>query len=101
VTYDELATFWTEAENADGRLIISNSNALHVDAEASLTTSFRFGEPIAEVANAIIRKFGEKRQIVGNSAVTSNVNTSPAKAFIYRTNIGVLDGLPLKPCCGN
>jgi UvrD/REP helicase N-terminal domain/UvrD-like helicase C-terminal domain len=66
---------------------------IHVDAEASLTTSFRFGEPIAEVANAIIRKFGEKRQIVGNSAVTSNVNTSPAKAFIYRTNMGVLDGL--------
>ena len=28
VTYDELATFWTEAENADGRLIISNSNTL-------------------------------------------------------------------------
>jgi superfamily II DNA or RNA helicase len=28
VTYDELATFWTEAENADGRLIISNSTAL-------------------------------------------------------------------------
>jgi len=70
---------------------------IHVDAETSLTTSFRFGEPIAEVANAIIRKFGEKRQIVGNSTVNSNVNsnvnTSSAKAFIYRTNMGVLEGL--------
>lgn len=66
---------------------------IHVDAESSLTTSFRFGEPIAEIANAIIRKFDESRQIIGNAKVSSKINSIPAKAFIYRTNIGMLDGL--------
>ncbi|MFU1853140.1 DEAD/DEAH box helicase family protein [Citrobacter portucalensis] len=33
LTYDELATFWTEAENADVRLIITNSNYIPKIAE--------------------------------------------------------------------
>ena len=66
---------------------------IHVDSESSLTTSFRFGDPIAEIANAIIRRFGEQRKIVGNENIPSKINSTPAKAFIYRTNIGMLDGL--------
>ena len=66
---------------------------IHVDCESALTTSFRFGESIAEVANAIIQRFGDSRKIVGNPSVSSTVNKSPAKTYIYRTNMGVLAGL--------
>lgn len=66
---------------------------IHVNNESALTTSFRFGDPIAEVANAIIQRFGEARRIVGNPRVTSTINKSSATTFIYRTNMGVLDGL--------
>jgi len=46
-----------------------------------------------KTANAIIRRFNESRQIIGNTKVSSSVNRSQAKAYIYRTNIGLLDGL--------
>jgi len=66
---------------------------IKIENESALTTSFRFGDTIAEVANAIIQRFGESRRIVGNPKVTSTVNKSSATTFIYRTNMGVLDGL--------
>ncbi|MEI7590333.1 MAG: UvrD-helicase domain-containing protein [Deltaproteobacteria bacterium] len=66
---------------------------IKIESESALTTSFRFGDAIAEIANAIILRFGESRRIVGNQKVTSTVNKSTATTFIYRTNMGVLDGL--------
>lgn len=66
---------------------------LNVDFEAALTTSFRFGSSIADVANSIIQRFGEERRILGNPEVTSEVNKYQASTFIYRTNMGVLGGL--------
>lgn len=66
---------------------------IQVKNESALTTSFRFGDAIAEVANAIIQRFGESRRIVGNPGIESTVNKSSAKTFINRTNMGVLDGL--------
>jgi len=66
---------------------------IKIESESALTTSFRFGDTIAEIANAIIQRFGESRRIVGNPRVTSTVNKSSATTFICRTNMGVLDEL--------
>lgn len=64
-----------------------------VENEASLTSSFRFGPPVAEIANAIIARFGETRRISGCSLAPSYINQKPATTFIYRTNMGLLSGL--------
>lgn len=66
---------------------------IDVENEASLTSSFRFGLPVAEVANAIIARFGEVRRISGDALKPSFINEKPAKTFIYRTNMGLLAGL--------
>lgn len=66
---------------------------IHVASESSLTTSFRFGQSIADVANAIIGRFRETRRIIGNPSVTSSVNSVEGTTKIYRTNIGLLSGL--------
>ena len=66
---------------------------IDVENEASLTSSFRFGLPVAEIANAIIARFGEVRRISGNPLKPSFINEKPAKTFIYRTNMGLLAGL--------
>ena len=67
---------------------------IHVKAEASLTKSFRFGQPIADVANAIVHRFGDSRRLIGNNEVKSSVNTGElGKTQIYRSNMGMLSGL--------
>lgn len=66
---------------------------IDVENEASLTSSFRFGLPVAEIANAIIARFGEVRRISGNPLKPSFINEKPAKTFIYRTNMVLLAGL--------
>ena len=66
---------------------------IHVERETALTTSFRFGDEIAEVANSIIKRFGEERIIIGNPEITSCINKFQAGTYIYRTNMGVLGGL--------
>lgn len=67
---------------------------IHVEAEASLTKSFRFGQPIADVANAIVNRFGDSRRLIGNSEVKSSVNNGElGKTQIYRSNMGILSGL--------
>ena len=66
---------------------------IHVPSECALTTSFRFGELLADVANGLIEKFGETRRIVGNQAKPTTINKSAASTKIYRTNMGLLSGL--------
>lgn len=66
---------------------------IHVPSECALTTSFRFGESLAEVANALIGKFGETRKIVGDRSKNTTINTTAALTKIYRTNMGLLSGL--------
>lgn len=70
---------------------------IHVPYECALTTSFRFGASLAEVANALIGKFGETRKMVGdrskNTTINTTINTTAALTKIYRTNMGLLSGL--------
>lgn len=72
--------------------ISGGTNAIRV-AERLKLEPVSFGEHKNYSANAIIRRFNESRQIIGNTKVSSSVNRSQAKAYIYRTNIGLLDGL--------
>lgn len=59
--------------------------------EAFLTTSFRFGQTIADEANCLLRTLGEMRPIVGNPAVESNVTIiSKPDAILCRTNAEVV-----------
>ncbi len=59
--------------------------------ECRLTKSFRFGQPIADLANIILRKLGEPSRISGNEKCHSYLGKVPApKAIIARTNAGVL-----------
>jgi hypothetical protein len=59
--------------------------------ECSLTKSFRFGSGIASLANVILRRMGEGRQIVGNERVHSTVGPAASPdAIIARSNGAVL-----------
>ncbi|RNC76633.1 hypothetical protein DA717_14880, partial [Piscirickettsiaceae bacterium NZ-RLO2] len=58
-----------------------------------LTQSFRFGQPIADFANKILKKLGESRQIQANPNVTSKLDViDPSQPFtiLCRTNAGLL-----------
>jgi superfamily I DNA/RNA helicase len=66
---------------------------IHVPTECALTTSFRFGEAVADIANALLGKFGEARRILGNPVKKSTINTMAGTTKIYRTNMGLLSGL--------
>ncbi|ALT18967.1 UvrD-helicase domain-containing protein [Piscirickettsia salmonis] len=58
-----------------------------------LTQSPRFGRPIADFANKILKKLGESRQIQANPNVTSKLDAiDPSQPFtiLCRTNAGLL-----------
>ncbi|APS84649.1 hypothetical protein AVM71_16170 (plasmid) [Piscirickettsia salmonis] len=58
-----------------------------------LTQSFRFGQPIADFANKILKKLGESRQIQANPNVTSKLDAiDPSQPFtiLCRTYAGLL-----------
>ncbi len=62
--------------------------------ECSLTQSFRFGPEIAELANSVLDKLGEKSRIVGNEKVTSEVGTVKCPdAILARSNGAVLSSV--------
>lgn len=59
--------------------------------ECSLTKSFRFGAGIATLANTILQRMGERKQIVGNERVHSAVGpAAQPDAIIARSNGAVL-----------
>ncbi|WLF84188.1 UvrD-helicase domain-containing protein [Moraxella sp. ZY210820] len=64
-------------------------------AESRLTTSFRFGEPIAEVANHFLSALDEKVPLLGNPNHQSKVITSPhhkaRDAILCRTNARAME----------
>lgn len=61
-----------------------------VDAEADLTQSFRFGPQVASVANCILSRLDESKQVIGNPAIDSRINEGYVSAVLCRTNAGVL-----------
>ncbi len=65
-----------------------------VDERLWLTQSFRFGEPIADVANYFLMKLKAPYPIVGNPGVASKVeHTSAPEAVLCRTNSSVFTAL--------
>lgn len=62
--------------------------------ECTLTQSFRFGPQIAELANVVLRRLGERNEIRGNRGVSSNVGMATRPdAIIARSNGGVLQAV--------
>jgi hypothetical protein len=61
--------------------------------ESHLTTSFRFGESIANAASQVIARLGETRLLTGNAAVTSYLGSDAADAIIARTNASVVSAV--------
>lgn len=62
-----------------------------VKAEADLTQSFRFGPLVANVANCILSRLDEPKQVIGNPRVDSRINEGCVSAVLCRTNAGVLN----------
>lgn len=62
--------------------------------ECALTQSFRFGPRIAELANVLLRRLGEKSAIRGNRGVSSEVGAAVRPdAIIARSNGAVLQAV--------
>lgn len=65
-----------------------------VDEKLWLTQSFRFGEPIASVANYFLKKLKSPSPILGNPAVNSKVvRVDKPDAVVCRTNSAVFSAL--------
>jgi superfamily I DNA/RNA helicase len=61
--------------------------------ECCLTTSFRFGQAIADGANEVLKYLGEKRKISGNPAISSRIGENTPDAILARTNATVISEL--------
>lgn len=73
---------WRGAVNAMDKAV--------VNAEADLTQSFRFGQQVANVANCILSRLDESKQVIGNPVIDSRINEGYVSAVLCRTNAGVL-----------
>jgi hypothetical protein len=60
------------------------------DHVANLTTSFRFGQEIAEVASRILWTQGEQRRLTGNSSIQSRIGPNYPNAILGRSNSAVM-----------
>jgi hypothetical protein len=60
---------------------------------AYLTTSFRFGETIAEVATKVLALLNEKRPIRGNSEVKSRIGSVTPRAILARSNASTMSAV--------
>lgn len=77
---------------------VNAMESIDTDASTYLTTSFRFGDAIADLATKMLVKLGESQPVRGNPGLASRIgNTNPA-AVLARTNattisavIGALD----------
>ncbi len=76
---------WRGAVNAMERIATPH--------ETFLTTSFRFGDRIADAASSVIAHLGETRTLTGNPAVTSFLGSDKADAIIARTNASVMSAV--------
>lgn len=67
---------------------------IETDASAFLTTSFRFGEGIAEAATKLLAMLGESRAVRGNPTLESRIGpmTSP-DAVLARTNASTITAI--------
>ncbi len=65
--------------------------SVETGAEALLTRSFRFGEPVALAATSILRLLGESRSVIGDPSKHSRIAAAGRTGTILcRTNAGVV-----------
>ena len=77
---------WRGAINAMEKLPVAHST--------NLTLSFRFGEEIAEAANAILKLLGESLRVKGNPAKAGRIgDIANPKAVLARTNASTLKAI--------
>ncbi|KAA9386835.1 UvrD-helicase domain-containing protein [Neorhizobium galegae] len=74
---------------------------IETDASAFLTTSFRFGDGIADAATKLLAMLGEPRAVRGNPAMRSRIgSTTTPDAILARTNAftitAIIDALDAK-----
>ena len=73
---------------------INALDKVYTSKECTLTQSFRFGPQIAELANVVLRRLGERNEIRGNRGVSSGVGTATSPdAIIARSNGAVLQAV--------
>ncbi|MCR6502115.1 UvrD-helicase domain-containing protein [Shinella sp. CPCC 101442] len=65
---------------------VNAMEAIETDASTYLTTSFRFGDAIAELATKMRVRLGETRPVRGNPAIGSRIGGGTPDAILARTN---------------
>lgn len=65
---------------------VNAMETIQTDASTYLTTSFRFGDAVADLATKILVRLGEKRPVRGNPAIRSRIGNGTPDAILARTN---------------
>ncbi len=65
---------------------VNAMETIATDASSYLTTSFRFGNAIADLATKMLQRLGESRPVQGNSAIRSRIGNVEPEAVLARTN---------------
>lgn len=65
---------------------VNAMETIQTDASTYLTTSFRFGDAVADLATKILVRLGEKRPVRGNPAIRSRIGNVTPDAILARTN---------------
>jgi hypothetical protein len=64
---------------------------------ADLTTCFRFGQEVADIATDVIRTIGATNPLIGNSGMNSTVGpVSAPNCIVSRTNLAIFEQLVLR-----
>jgi hypothetical protein len=66
---------------------------IDTDYTTFLTTSFRFGDTIAEAATRVLSNLGEKRPLRGNPKVQSRIGSVAAHTILARTNASTITAI--------
>lgn len=65
---------------------VNAMESIETDASTYLTTSFRFGDAVADLATKMLVRLGEKRPVRGNAAIRSRIGGGTPNAILARTN---------------
>ncbi len=65
---------------------VNAMESIGTDATTYLTTSFRFGDAIADLATRMLVKLGESQPVKGNPALLSRIGKTNPSAVLARTN---------------
>lgn len=72
---------------------VNAMESIETDSSTYLTTSFRFGDAIAELATRMLVKLGESKPVNGNPALLSKVGKTNPSAVLARTNANTISAV--------